>query len=353
VAHQMLFHQTPGPIKKRGVYALIVDESVWRAGLFGTDQSAKTEISLDELAPSRMHIPPGRGPDSGEWLEDLRDRLRQACLLQPDGPLSRDALIQVGFDTSSAGAARYLELDRKITSGDWQTREHNRSLTRMIRLWEAVDHLMNSNGSSLSGRISLVMAKTPDGINFRALRVVGCHEIKNAWRTPTLLIDANFDEELANIYWPEIDKLTRIEVGMPHAQIFQAADRSFSKSMFRTDGKADRRKIGNTRAFILEMDRRLGGITLVISNKEIVEALQLPERFQRAHFNALAGRDEWRTVRTIIIIGRPLPRPEAMEPIAGALTGEAPESIGHDWYPKQDAIRPIWDQIDPSLVRAR
>jgi putative DNA primase/helicase len=52
-----------------------------------------------------------------------------------------------------------------------------------------------------------------------------------------------------------------------------------------------------------------------------------------AHFNAVAGRDEWRDVRGLIVLGRPMPPPAAVERIAGVLTGRAVETTVKGWYP--------------------
>ncbi|SCB56054.1 putative DNA primase/helicase [Bradyrhizobium shewense] len=43
---------------------------------------------------------------------------------------------------------------------------------------------------------------------------------------------------------------------------------------------------------------------------------------ETAHFNAVEGIDRWRDVECLIMIGRPLPAPEAIEHMAAALTGK-------------------------------
>src|SRR6516165_4374938 len=83
----------------------------------------------------------------------------------------------------------------------------------------------------------------------------------------------------------------------------------------------------------------LGGRTLIVGNLAIVEAMDLPPHIERANFNAVAGRDRWKDVRLLVIVGRPMPRPQDVERMAGALTGLSPETIGERWYPKAAACR--------------
>jgi hypothetical protein len=60
----------------------------------------------------------------------------------------------------------------------------------------------------------------------------------------------------------------------------------------------------------------------------------------------MAGRDEWRDVRTLITVGRPLPSPRAVETMAATLTGAGVETIAADgssrrsgWYGRERGER--------------
>ena len=68
VAHQIIFHEPPPPIEGRGVAALVVDESPWKAGLIGTEGEG-VEIELSSL--SLMRTPSGgygrRSRRGGGW----------------------------------------------------------------------------------------------------------------------------------------------------------------------------------------------------------------------------------------------------------------------------------------------
>lgn len=61
---------------------------------------------------------------------------------------------------------------------------------------------------------------------------------------------------------------------------------------------------------------------VVIGNKSVIAALTLPPGVMKAHFNAIAGHDEFGGVYAVFVIGRPMPPPAVIEAIAGALGGD-------------------------------
>ena len=95
----------------------------------------------------------------------------------------------------------------------------------------------------------------------------------------------------------------------------------------------------NVRAVILKRCRELGGRALVIGNKATIEAMAFPSYVSTAHFNAVAGRDRWKDVRLVVVLGRPMPSPQAVERMAAALTGVAPNSVD-GWYNRRRGRAP-------------
>jgi hypothetical protein len=92
-----------------------------------------------------------------------------------------------------------------------------------------------------------------------------------------------------------------------------------------------------------EVRRYAPARVLVVAQKKIRAELEARGGFGDnavfAHHGAITGRDEWKDVRAVIVLGRTLPRPDAVERMAEALTG-APviASIPHRaWYPIRDA----------------
>ena len=84
-----------------------------------------------------------------------------------------------------------------------------------------------------------------------------------------------------------------------------------------------------THAIVCREARMTHGEVLVVAQKDTETALLerglLPKNVATAHHNAIAGRDEWRDVAGLIVIGRTAPAPAAVERQAEAMTGEAVE----------------------------
>jgi len=84
----------------------------------------------------------------------------------------------------------------------------------------------------------------------------------------------------------------------------------------------------------------------------------VPDHIALAHHNALAGKDGWRDVRTLISVGRTLPPPEAVEALAMALSGEwidpatlPAEKNGSRWYAA--AGHPVADRSGNTITLTR
>lgn len=88
------------------------------------------------------------------------------------------------------------------------------------------------------------------------------------------------------------------------------------------------------------------GRVLAVLQKRVKEALsdlgRLPPNLELAHHNAVAGRDQWRDVSALIVVGRTQPSPAAVRRVAEALTGQAAEGLA-DWYQRADAVREMAD----------
>lgn len=349
VAHQSIFHTLPPPIKRRGVLALVVDESPIQAGLIGVD-GHPIELPVDALRPG---ILPASEDAAGERLIDIRNRLAMGFDGEDNGPISREMLSLVFLDQDSANDAQRFEWRRKITDGPWRERDPNRSLGKMNLLWRAVAALADKSGPIRSGWLTL--ANDREGA--RVIRICGRSDVGEAWQVPTLLVDALLDLELARHYWPSVEGKGQFDVDAPYQTIRQAAGKSFALRYLAPtkdgDTDADRsraRARRDVKAIALKRDRELGGSSLVVGNKSVVDAMgQFPAHVATAHYNAVAGRDHWKDARLICVVGRPMPSPVAVERMAGALTGAAPVSLDGGWYDRADGFR--LQRVDGGVVR--
>ena len=349
-AHQMIFRRVPALIKREGLAALIIDENPIDAGLVGVDDNG-IELPLDVL---RNNVMPVRDDNDGAHLAECRARLLLALDNSPDGPVRREAILSTFIDYEQAGRCISSEWDRKINDGPWREREPNRTLGRMDMIWRAVRELVmyRFGDDKLDESGWLALATNKDGV--RVLRLTSRSTIRDDWQVPTLIIDALLDVDLLRFFWPAVQSKGQIAVHAPHQTILQAPGKSFAKNHLtakkgddESAARAKAKALRNLRAVIMRRHRQLGGKVLVVGNKAPVQAMGLPPDIGVAWFRAVAGRDQWKDVRLIVVIGRAVFGPNIAECKAGALTGRAPERVPEgEWYPRGDAMRLVWDGAD-------
>lgn len=350
VAHQALFHDRPAFMGD--VAAVFVDESPLAAALWGHD-GAPVEFVLDRLRETATGL---RGDALGLGAAELNDK--RATLLRaldglPHGPVSRAALLAVGMTATTPGEAYALEWSRKHEAADLDLRpdmpeaelraalagaRHNGDVRDHARVWRALETVLAPGGATLSGHAELAVRH--DGV--RVLRLRGRHPIREGWRVPTLVADATADPALLEHIWPTLAPGERRPVAMPHVRIRQMVDRSLSHGAIAPKPEADcitpehqaRRKaalsnVQKLRASVIKAALEYGGApVLAIMPKATEEAMlalgALPPWLALAHHGDVTGLDEYRDVRAVFVIGRPLAPADAVERMTGALTGRAP-----------------------------
>ena len=333
VAHQSVYMNPPNQIKDAGIAALIIDESFWQAGLAGFDGGLS--VPLDALDLGAMPVP---SEDDG-LLSCMRQVLLRKVKDQPDGPIGVGCFRKSPVFWAACGAAARNEWSRRIDRGTIVERAPNKSIRPMVALWEAIGEIsLKDQCGDKSGRLWL---ERDPATGVRQIRVRTRKHVNGHWFAPTLLIDATLELDLVRAYFPKVDEFTEIAVRAPHQRVIQATDRAYGKSHFRDkDGEPDRERLRIMRATALALERQHQWGLLVVGNKSVIEALRLPSRAHAAWFNGLAGRNDWNDVEAALIIGRPLPRPEDLEAMAGALTGFAVEAAGK-WYGEADIDRAV------------
>jgi len=368
VAHSSLFHARPKAVGE--VAALVVDEGAWLKGLVGAEGS-HIVLTLDELASDDLGA---LTLASRDRLRDLRKQLVAALDGLPDGPVQRDVLQHFNLTAASAAEGFTLEWSRKLDGlhpglsrterrKAMEVLESNRTVARCAMAWTATRTLLAPGGPDASGWMALGVEGTGAG-RTRVLRLKGRREIAEGWQVPTLLLDALLPVELVRPFWPDIELVADVKAAMPHQHIHQVIDKAYAKSMLeplgeeatKNDPKAAQRRLNrlqDMRAVLVREARQwTPGSVLVVAQKSVKEALLklggLPDNLTLAHHNAVAGRDEWRDVAAVIIIGRTMPSPAGVERIAEALTGQAVAALDC-WYERADAVR---EMADGSTVQA-
>ncbi len=355
IAHQALFNSAPPSFPAAGVEFLVIDESPDKAALRGVDANARMELDPDDLSEGATPLPPvGKmAPHNIKRLEKLRGKACSALRKAKPGSIRAASLRRMGITAYDARRAAGAERRRIYRGPDPCLLEHNRNVEPMVRMWLTVAELLQEGGPEISGRLTLIKsAKTND----RKLMITGYDKIHPHYRCPTLLIDASLDAERAKPLFPQINVVDFLPVDMPFVTLKKSVGRSCGKSMLlpiKPEGdkeltkaqiEANLTRKNNRDALRLNLVNlaraHSGKKILVASYKELIKLLELPPTIATANFNALAGRDEWADFDIVVIIGRPLPPPWAVEAISGAITGAEPKRTPvidgrKQWYDKR------------------
>ena len=327
----------------------IVDESAWQDGLIGIGADERI-LSLDTLAADAS-VPDA--PMATERLRFLRQRILDALSSLPDGPIPRAAIEATGITSQSAGEARALEWRRKVDAAispgmrpsdrkaAVKAAQINKTIARLSLFWRAIEDLMRPGGPKASGWAALTMTDTRRG-TVRALELKGRKGIGEAFHLPTLILDATMQPEPLRYFWPALEVTADIAIRAPHQRVVQVQDRTYSKNHLRQANN-----VRDLRAILFRLAREYApGCVLCVIQKEFEETLRergnLPANLDLAHHNDISGKDGWRDVDALVVIGRTAAAPQAMEQLAEALSGEAiPRSTA--WYPQTDVVREMAD----------
>lgn len=346
IAHEAVFSAKPALVGEPA--ALIFDESFWQAGIEGADGGIVLTLEMLGLAPSLTGI-------EGQRQRFLRNSALDVMRVQMDGPLTRDEFLTAGISKEMAAEAHGLEwrlhtppdlnpaMELEQFKAAERASEPNRTARRLARFWKALAALLEDEGPERSGWAELDIQHLSQG-DIRIIRMKARKTIKEGWKAPCLMIDANFQVDLARHFFPNVEVIADVAVTSPHQRVVQIDGRSNSKRRLIDDtGASDvenkrrakhRLEIAGT---IHKIARGYPGSGLVVSQlaveKWLAEHAALPASIDLAHFNAIAGRDMWGPkqgqvgVDFLIVIGRVMPKPADVEAMAEALSGRAVERI--------------------------
>ena len=347
VAHQMLFQAQPA---LGDIELVIVDEGFWQTGL----RIPKRGLTLDEIG-AWIDATAAKSTFLANDVEVYRAQLARALNRQDrPGGVRRADLVAEDLTTETCTSAISAEwrlreaskvalwpgmpkADRTVAANAAKKARHAQGF---ITVWSAARGLLYDDTIEVSGRLYIDTRDEGDGqvlvVKARSLRAIA-----KQWQAPTLLLDATLPSlDILRAFYPQIEAAPAIEATMPHVRVRQVIDAPVAarKLARGEDGTAGR----NLRAVRREILRRFIALgrapVLVIAQKAVSEWLRssgLPEGIATEHFNNVAGLDQYRAVRGLVVVGRTLPAPVAVEALAGAVTGREAELIpAGEWYPK-------------------
>jgi putative DNA primase/helicase len=334
--------------------AVIIDEGLWDTGIRGLEED-RWNVAIDAI--SRRAKPPADFATLKKLgfavfeLEQLRCLLALALRDQKtNGGVEHEYL----EDFLSPGQCkRALRLEWKLmpelgqypgmTQAELQQLgldrhkviDDIRQSRRRIKIWEAACELLEDPNIAVSGRLEL---RQDNGQ--RCVHWHGIEEIKTQFQAPTLMLDATLpDEKLLRVYHPTVEVVAHLRVAMPSCvrvcQVLGAPTAA-------TKLNSNETHLESVRRYILQRFIELGRPpTLVICQAVPEKWLRergLPPEISLAHYNDIAGLDDYKHVRLLILVGRTQPGPAAVELLAGALTGRQSDAVGNGgafaWYPR-------------------
>lgn len=351
-AHEAAFHTLPGGIKK-GLSLTILDEGFWQDGL----KTGRT-IAVDRLAdglteglgfhPVLAHAGGGRqvtDHDATDALQTARNKLQRALGAAPEGYVRREDLRAAGLTTAECGEARKHEWNRRILGlmrpGMSAEARHeaaekagvNAQLARWAAMWGVMADLL-AGGAEATGRAELLWKEDREGERRWCLSLNTISEmVDSIHEAPALLLDATMPADLVRAYLPQLQVPEAVRVKAPHMEVRQVRGGwgkttllpGRLKVTLGEDGKPANLPptLATLRDFVAGESR--GERSLVITYLDAEAAFAGLPGVETAHFNDVAGRDEWRDVRHLFVIGRPRPRSDQVRVLAAALTGEPVE----------------------------
>lgn len=363
-SHATLYVNKPSGILKPSM--LVIDESFWQGGTWGTDSRTPTLVHMKDLGGIiRMARNQGRDLFGNKQasaeasatadLEPVRQKLRTILKEQEAGPLSRQHVEAVRLTADECRTAARVEWSLSVpvkVRPDMTPAQFNAALEaaainpviarRAVMLKLVADFIQS--GGEASGHVFI----TVDGDGEPAFRTQGRTAIRKSWAAPALILDATLRPDLARLWFPKLRVAAEIEAKTPHQRIVQHYTRSFARSHFGRFVKgqgfeANRKAVDALWRWARLEAQKVPGTGLVVVQKAVEEAIRaahtIPVNLDLAHHNAVKGRDEWRNVSTLTVAGRTLPPPAAVEALAMALSGQwidpaclPADKNGSRWY---------------------
>jgi hypothetical protein len=335
-AHNMLFH----PLRAfKEVSSVVIDETFYPTGIVG--MTAHGDEGDHVFTVNDLAEPMPYGRLSGDFIEMLREhplggieRDRVVGMMTPDGCT---AMIKQEWQIINSVEMRPIMTEEEVAEVKEQVPTIRMARFR-IGMWRALRDLLEAPEGTVSGR--LLVRENKRGK--RVLRSRGVRDVVEAREVPTLILDATLpDVGVLRTWYPQVEVVAEIEVQMPPSvRVRQVTKAPVSQGKLWGSKKkpaAGRNRLAIRRYVLqrwLEADRQP---LLVICQKDVEVWLReagLPEGISVEHFNAISGLDQYKNVRSLILIGRTVPSPTAVEDLAGALTGVQPVKVAAtgNWY---------------------
>ncbi len=349
VPHQSMFYDLAKEVRA-GLGVVIVDESWWQAGLI-----PHREVNLEGFAAEPMTYPvltkeqASSSSTSKVWRWVRQDSAtndlhtwsalaQQAFEATPDGELvSKAAVEAAGLTASQCVQACALEWRRMYEGAVYpgQTANDRRAMLplaagnagipRRAAIWRALQALLEGDATH-TGRLQAGSRTTASG-SFRTIVLHSRQDIrKEVAGLPMLLLDATMPLHIVRYYLPRVTLLAEVNPVAPHMQVHQVIGGWGKTSLVshpRLAPDEARRRAGLVSELADFAALNSGDNGLVVTYEAIEPEFASRPGIRTGHFNAIAGLDTFGDVRSLFVVGRPLPDARDLRDMALALTGRA------------------------------
>lgn len=346
----------PGLVVMPVNYAFQGEERLPKADLQIFDEQL-LDAAMTEIVPVKRNDlyqsqPPvrieGKEKDDNYDLFTARNALHTATeTVGENGEIALQALRDAGIDVDMAARAKAIEHQhadklaarlKKLIAEDATPQQINNArkkfeyqeARRWAAVWRTIEQQIDLDRDRLYGVRMYDDAKGKKVIAVKRTIDVKAGAQDRRIATPTLLLDATFDEEIARRFFPNLSDVTRAEVEMPHVEVIQVSDTPVAKAKIapdpdRDDDKTAKTKQNNLTKLARAVEVIAAGETEVglISYKDTVEAMEargdIPANVITGNFNGTRGQNRWENVSRMSVVGRTQPRETDMERQAEAI----------------------------------
>lgn len=313
---------------------VVLDESFWQKQLRGVDDAERLFMTFDNMR-KRGHGKLADGLSKQQEIGGLQRRNSFGCgdltsLIIEQYKLKPDIGLRPGMSPKKVAQ---LGTSDKIADAVYSKRiiAILKELRRMHEDWDAE--------IEISGRLLIDEKDGTRGIRWRGVAPIAKQFLQS--NQSTLILDATLPTiEVLRISHPDVFIDSNIRVNMPPSVNIRQVLNSPTSSRKLIDSKPDRHRQSILRYILRRWMETGRGRTLVICQLPVeiwLREQQLPDEIELAHFNAIAGLDQYRDVRSLIVVGRTQPGPDGIEAMAATLSGAMPKIImtavnGFTWY---------------------
>ena len=327
-AHTIMFNELPAEISG-DLGLVVIDESFWQSALRQTSISVQT-FSADPLEhPVFYREPDGtqrRHDGRTNDLHSIRAQVQRALEASPFGYIQRSHMEAAGLTADLCAEAGKLEWERQCDIPMYpgmplaERREAGRliainaQIPRMHMFWTFLRELLEG-ALPTTGRIELQQVERKNGSQTVSLLNTRKPLSKAILAVPVLMLDGTADIAIVRHFLPDVELLAEERPAQPHMTVHQVVGALSKTSLSKRD-----ELVNELRDFIALTSR--GEPTLIVTHLDLEPAFEGMPNVQVAHFGAIAGRDEWKDVRHLFLLGRPQPSPNDTRAMAAQLTGK-------------------------------